>query len=263
MTVEEYSEAQRAITAAVVALVLRVLEPFRLPLLTVRDWGAILAALYPTVERARRDTAELARRFYDAQRAQHTDAEARHDMLLPRYRPEWFEEALRPARDRLRQSNSTDGVVAQLAMRVAKEIEQAGRRTVLHAVGCDPLRPGWARVATGRETCAFCLMMISRGPVYSRAEYAGLDIEDSTAIQLWRRQDLTAIDELMNRWHPGCDCKAVPVFSRQNWSGRDAYLAAERLWARVTKGYSGKDALNALRRALDAGEIDPADFAAA
>jgi len=92
----------------------------------------------------------------------------------------------------------------------------------------------WARVATGEETCGWCWMLVSRGPVYSDAESAGLDspVDDIDALEVLgytgKKKDADAIPALaaaakghMNEWHPGCDCIAVPVFDRKQWPGMD------------------------------------------
>lgn len=62
---------------------------------------------------------------------------------------------------------------------------QVGRDTVIHNSNRDPSRPRWARVAVGK-TCAFCIMVASRGAVYRSAETAGRD------------------------FHAKCDCEPVP-----------------------------------------------------
>ena len=118
--------------------------------------------------------------------------------------------------------------------------------------GTPRLIKGWARVATGRETCGWCLMLVSRGPVYKSAETAGARVSDRDAVQLSGSGEISA-DEHMRAWHAGCDCKVVPVFRLDDWSGRDSYLAARRLWYSSTKGFSGRDAVNAFRRAVESG----------
>lgn len=65
-----------------------------------------------------------------------------------------------------------------------------------------------------------------------------------------------SVEEHMNAWHPGCDCKIVPVFNLDDWSGKDRYTAAENMWKAETKGYSGRDAVNAFRRAAEAGKYE-------
>ncbi len=261
MTYEDYVERQAAITAALVALALLIIAPFRLLRLGPREWVGLLAALYPHVEQARRRAAELARDFYDNEREHQLGDAERHPVELAGYRPDWFEDAMGAAKPALMHPDATEADVARAVSVAAKEIENAGRKTILRAVETDPKVKGWARVAGGRESCAFCTMLISRGPVYLSADSAGLEADTVSAVALWRQADdaqtpaeqeraEAALDELMTRWHPNCDCKVVPVFNRARWPGRDAYLDAERLWASATKGHSGRDALNALRRAL-------------
>lgn len=82
--------------------------------------------------------------------------------------------------------------VLQVAQRLTL---QPGRLTIAHNAAADPARPGWARVPTGPKTCAFCLMLASRGAVYRNADTAGR----------------------MNHYHADCDCQPTPVF------GNDAY----------------------------------------
>ncbi|NGM16961.1 hypothetical protein GMI70_02880 [Eggerthellaceae bacterium zg-893] len=56
----------------------------------------------------------------------------------------------------------------------------------------------FARVPSGIETCAFCLMLASRGPVYLSEGTAGL-----------------------GHYHAGCDCRIVPWFPGQEVAGYD------------------------------------------
>lgn len=95
---------------------------------------------------------------------------------------------------------------------IERHVEDAARQAIVDAARHDPDAVGYARVATGAETCAFCLMLVSRGPVYKSADTALL--RDGT-------------DE---PYHNNCDCKAVPVFDQSNWPGRDEYLEALRIW---------------------------------
>lgn len=62
---------------------------------------------------------------------------------------------------------------------------QDGRDTIIHNSVRDRSRPRWARVTVGK-TCAFCIMVASRGAVYRSAETAGRD------------------------FHAKCDCEPVP-----------------------------------------------------
>lgn len=62
---------------------------------------------------------------------------------------------------------------------------QSGRDTVIFNSNRDPSSPRWARVPVGK-TCAFCIMVASRGAVYRSAETAGRE------------------------FHAKCDCEPVP-----------------------------------------------------
>lgn len=144
----------------------------------------------------------------------------------------------------------------------------------------DNTRPvqGWARIATGRETCAWCLMLVSRGPVYKSAETAGALYDDDTVMAALAKD--AEVTEFMNQWHIGCDCKVVPVFDANNWPGMDAQRRAEELWIQASKDaedvparvhLTGKnkgqpftkneEIILALRRRIERGEISPQDWA--
>jgi len=95
----------------------------------------------------------------------------------------------------------------------------------------DPRSIGWARYDPIPGTCSWCLMLISRGPSYGSNMSAGG----------------------MEKWHRGCTCEVVQVFSRDKWRGKAQYEQAEQLWKDVTKGKKGNDATRAFRRAVEAG----------
>jgi hypothetical protein len=86
--------------------------------------------------------------------------------------------------------------LARLTQVLDRQAMQAGRDTVALSVEHDPAHARWARVPTGAETCAFCLMLASRG-----AEYRTRDTADG------------------GRYHAECDCVPTPV-----WDG-DPYPA--------------------------------------
>ena len=54
----------------------------------------------------------------------------------------------------------------------------------------------WARIPSGKTTCAFCLMLAGRGAVYHTAEKAG---------------------DLGNKFHAHCDCQIVPIKDPSDW----------------------------------------------
>lgn len=262
--VAEYRRRQKSITASAVKILLNILFPFKNIPVDDLAWKSILNAMYPIVYGARRDSAILAREFYDSQRKEHLGSDD-YDIDLAPYDPAWFEEAMEPAKRNFRLIDTSVGQFGQAGLRGAKEIENGGRRTQLNAARKEKRRVGWARVATGQETCAFCLMLVSRGPVFESAEDAGSKVSDEDALDILDSglpMD-QKLQELMHRWHPGCDCLVVPVFDTQNWEGREDYLRAKEIWKNTTKNFTGVDKLNAFRRAVERGEILPEEFAVA
>ncbi|ACE79850.1 head maturation protease [Mycobacterium phage DD5] len=290
MNPEEYAAAQLLISAAVVRHVRNVAGFFAQPALTMFDWLRLLDLLFPEIQRRRTEASVLARRFYDSQRAQHHPDLPRNDRPLEGTTFEKFVENMDPARERMQQSETRGDALTHLTLRAVREVENAGRQQIIHAVENDPeprVLRGWARVATGRETCAWCLMLISRGPTYVRAETAGLDLDTEHALELFENKDLETyfadISGEIKQWHPGCDCKVIPVFRNEDWFGKEAADRALDLWGEATKEAialedeglvhkSGKNkgqpftrnelAINALRRRLERGEISAQQYAA-
>lgn len=261
MLLTELHKRQRSISARVMRLLLQVLLPFLFIPLTSQVWSDIVRSIFPLVDQARTESALLAREYYDTQRKRHTHEDDQFDIDLPSYELGWFMEAMNPSKKAFQSNDTSLGQAVQAGFRAIKEVENGGRRTIRNAVDRDSSAVGWARVATGRETCGFCLMLVSRGPVYQDAESAGLNTDDTTALDILDQGDTEAFNELMTRFHPNCDCKVVPVFDRNDWQGRDDFLAAQDKWREVTKGLSGRDALNAFRRAIEDDQVNPEEFA--
>lgn len=95
------------------------------------------------------------------------------------------------------------------------------RSTVTEAAKSDPARPRIAR-ATEARACSFCLMLASRGAVYS--------------------YDFDA--------HDHCKCDPVQVYDGEQAPDENERLAAE--WAEVTAGRSGDEARNVWRAHIEA-----------
>jgi hypothetical protein len=87
----------------------------------------------------------------------------------------------------LREGTGRARVLARLTDGARKLISDAGRATTQHAAERDPNKPRYARVPTGAETCAWCMLWASRGFVYKSEETAQF-----------------------KRSHFKCDCQIVP-----------------------------------------------------
>lgn len=331
MTAEEYAAAQAAITAAIASYTVSVGSLVITSAFSVQQWLQLLTVLFPEVSRAREQSATLARGYYDQQRSFYVPDLPRHDRYLEGTDFKQFVRDMEPARVKVMeatrvvpsrlnpveaglvdtpniaqlldstklQKSQTQKAIVHLTLQTVREVENAGRRQIIHAVqedmaldgyakdarkgqfGSQVVR-GWARVATGKETCAWCLMLISRGPVYLEANTAGLDMETEQAIQAVA--DGKDVTDFMEQWHAGCDCKVVPVFKISEWPGRDAWKNAEALWiaagheaAELRQNSPGRvhttgkkkgepitlseDTVNAIRRRISRGEVDMAEFA--
>ncbi|WP_418345263.1 hypothetical protein [Rhodococcus pyridinivorans] len=101
---------------------------------------------------------------------------------------------------------------------------------------------GWARILTGRESCGFCAMLASRGPVY--------------------RSQATASSTAAGRaFHRNCDCIARAIFKGRDWEGREEYERLEKIWITSTVNHSGADARKAFTQAfLEARTQNPDQF---
>lgn len=211
--------------------VLRLLRPKRNREVSDNAWVDLVDALYSLIWESRRESAQLAREFFDEQKGRF-DSGPRQPINLPSYRREWLEQSLEPQRARLVIADTPEGALTEVTEIAMKETENAGRRLLIRAVEESPKAIRWARVLTGRENCAFCIMLASRGAKYWTEDSAGGGDES-------------------NKFHKGCDCKIVPVFDLSNWPGMEAAREADQIYRNATSGAKGQKAvLRALRQYL-------------
>lgn len=108
-----------------------------------------------------------------------------------------------------------------------------GRTTIEHWAQKDQRATGWRRVSDG-DPCAFCAMLVTRGPVYTSEQKA-----------LFRASDA-------KKYHPHCGCTVEVVYGdwqptkrEQQWID-DYYRAAESLPSRTPR--TAETVLPILRR---------------
>jgi len=68
-------------------------------------------------------------------------------------------------------------VTVRLGASTQRLVLGVGRDTIADSVGADPAKPKWGRMPVG-ETCAFCVMLASRGAVYSSKSMAARKFHD-------------------------------------------------------------------------------------
>lgn len=136
-----------------------------------------------------------------------------------------------------------DSFNSAVISRVGYELKRSAGQTMMENDARDPLKPRFARVPSGGETCKFCLMLASRGFVYHSKKTAGE----------------------FGHYHDNCDCRIVaswdkdgvegydPTAYHNEWLGRENFTIPE---AKLT-GYAfnmnhakGKDKAIAFREAL-------------
>lgn len=270
MNLTEMERLQAANVRPVVSQVITALMPYQNMPVSVSMWYQLLQLLYTIVAPAAERSAMISRDYYDAKRAE--AGLPQHLIPLSNLSYEKFVKDMSEIRKDLFAPETSAEAIHRAAMRAARSVENSGRWTIMRATeyedpAFDESGPGsqrargpngvrgWARMATGAETCGWCWMLVSRGPVYRDAGTAGSRLSDRDSLQMVGSQTFDAAEH-MTQWHTGCDCKIVPVFDLENWDGRDRYLAAEELWKKTSKNAtSNKDAINAYRRAVEAGEI--------
>lgn len=104
-------------------------------------------------------------------------------------RREALERGVRSAAGHLWTPDS-DEIVEALTLRVDKWIKQQSRETLV--LSSDRNNLSWARIPTGSHTCAFCLMLASRGAVYGTEDAA-------------------------KKSHGKCDCVISPIRDNDDW----------------------------------------------
>ena len=143
-----------------------------------------LAAVMPTYTDA---AAQASADFYDASRELATGAPL-GAQAISGYDPAKTEGAVRGF-VRFVLDGRVQTFNDQVLQRIDYEMKRSAGESMFANGRRDPRRPKFARVPTGAETCDFCLMLASRGFVYSSEATAG-------AIKL-------------DHYHSGCNCRVV------------------------------------------------------
>lgn len=146
-----------------------------------------------------------------------------------------------------------DSFNSAVLSRVGYELKRSAGQTMMENAARDPLKPRFARVPSGGETCRFCLMLAGRGFVYHSKKTAGE----------------------FGHYHDNCDCRIVaswdndgvegydPTAYHNEWLGRENFTIPEAKLTRYSlcmESERGRDKAIAFRDALgfteeDAGEI--------
>lgn len=166
--------------------------------------NSIVSSIFPSVLSTRESFRLIARESYeDAKREAIPDKKSIPPPKLREYTRKRLKEALSANLPDNREVNDKD--IEKTLLAVEQQARDAERnQTVAYAIHDKDIK-GWARIDPEPPTCSFCLLLVSRGPVYRSAHSAG--------------------DR--NKYHHGCTCIPVLVFNGQsNWRGEQHYKEA-------------------------------------
>lgn len=149
--------------------------------------------------------------FYDAVRETQV-GEALGASAVSGYAQEATEGAVRAFVQQIVDGKPVEQFNRMVLDRVDRDVKRAENVSVAENAARDPLKPRYARVPTGAETCSFCLMLASRGFAYRSREAA-------------------------SHAHPGCDCRVVAGFDGMEVEGYDPD-ALYRQWKRIDSAES-------------------------
>lgn len=128
------------------------------------------------------------------------------------------------------------------AMAADREVQRGARNLIDQTSLADRRVIGWARVTDGNP-CGFCAMLASRGAVYRSRASAGVRGLGGAGLPDVHRPDL-------EKYHTGCHCQTVPVYTRTDFLTPEAERYA-REWREVTKGTTGDEARRVWRRYIE------------
>lgn len=156
-----------------------------------------LASIMPTYTTM---AAQASSDFYDAAR-ELVIGSPLGAQAITGYVPEATEEAIRGFVRFIVVNGSVQQFNDQVLQRIDYELKRAAGNAMFENGRRDPRAPKFARVPTGPETCDFCLMLASRGFVYTSEATAG-------AVKL-------------DHYHSGCDCRVVAQWGDGGVEGYD------------------------------------------
>ena len=192
---------------------------------TVRE--QVIAAMQVWCGGATNQVAVIAAEFYDGLRELELGERMGASALSGRV-PEATDESVRAFAQKLVDGKPEQFVTLCLE-RLDYECKVAASQTVLNNGNRDRVKPRYARVPTGSETCDFCLMLASRGFVY-RTEVAASHAHsgcDCRIVPSWKSFSVAGYDPsaLYDRWQESIDAKAKERAERNGTDEADERAA--------------------------------------
>lgn len=161
----------------------------------------VIEILEPVCAASSEASAAYAAEFYDEVRASQAGA-ALGAQAVSAHSAEATAAAVRAMVQVIVDGKPWERFARQVEDRADYEVKRSAGECVKANAARDPLRPKWARVPSGAETCGFCLMLASRGFAYASERSASEKAEGG-------------------HYHPNCDCRIVPGFEGMVAEGYD------------------------------------------
>lgn len=197
------TEEVNSISADAQAKVMKVLERIEWTPDNVAECReVVVSALKETLPAYADAAAQAAADFYDACRMLCV-GEKMGAIALSSFDPDAIEGAVRAIVQDVVDGKPVDQVNRKLLDRIDREMKKAAANSTAGNARRDPLKPKWARVPGGAETCSFCLMLASFGFNTSSSDTA-------------------------SHTHANCDCRIVPQWGEGSIEGYDPEGMYER-----------------------------------
>lgn len=245
---DSHRVAQNKLTATLALLILRYYQSLQGPQVDLEAAGRTwLAAVLPILAAAHGQSARLAGYYWGQQRELNIGdagsyAPSAHvlDLNYDQARRSLAYTGIVRYQDRLERGMDLGRAfqlsAADAAASATRLAGNGGRDALLEAFEDDTKAIGWQRI-TRAAPCYFCAMLASRGPVYKKDSFDASDARFEGGI-----------GEV--KVHDTCGCFLAPVYDRfAEQPGTN--LAFSELWGASTGGLSGKEAVNAFRKAYD------------
>jgi hypothetical protein len=202
----------------------------------------VIAILEPVCAASSEAAAAYAAEFYDEVRAAQAGVPLGAEAVSA-HLPEATERAVRSIVQIVVDGKPWEQFARAVEDRADYEVKASAGECVKANAARDPLRPRWARVPDGSETCPFCIMLASRGFVYA---------SEKTASE----------KEGGGHYHPNCRCRVVPGFPGMEVEGYDPD-GLYRRWRESEKAKGRRPATPSSVRCEDGAEPMPKEMAVA
>lgn len=239
MSAQDYRLSLSSVSKLVESYIFHVLMGLVNSKLSQKQWVGLIAVLFPHIRDGRLKILAIAADFYEKERKKHPVKVpfAPHDIHISQYTPRATATVLEPVRAVLLGLKKLDSkeqylnAATQASRLGTLHVEQGARDGLQGMVRADEAALGWARTDPEPPTCAFCLTLISRGPVYKTqpVEVGGLSA---------------------SAYHPNDTCVFVPVFAKTGWPGEQQFKEAKKAYKAAAQRVGGdtNHVINELRK---------------